>query len=61
MAKPRKVEDPVGTYEGLPKKGSAPVQPVRPPAVRYARSEDVRKANAKLMQVHREVLQELAQ
>ncbi len=31
------------------------------PAVRYARNDDVRKANEKLMQVHHKVLQKLAQ
>lgn len=55
MAKPRKVEEPAGTYLTSPKSGE------KAAAVRHARSEDVKKVNAQLMQIHRKVLQKLAQ
>lgn len=59
MAKTHKVEEPAAPY------GVAPKPPARPtaaqPAVRVASLEEVRKNNAKLMQVHRKVLQKLAQ
>jgi hypothetical protein len=56
MAKRHKVEEPAGTYSALPK--GTPKQGAA--GVRYARNEDVRKANEKLMKVHREVLEKLA-
>jgi hypothetical protein len=58
MAKPRKVEEPAAPYT-VAKSGKK-----TPPAldgVRLANLDDVRKTNAKLMQVHRKVLQKLAQ
>lgn len=59
MAKPHKVEEPAATYGAAPK--SAEKTPAAQPAVRFASVPDVRKTNAKLMQVHRKVLQKLAQ
>jgi len=55
MAKPRKVQEPAGSYAA--KKPAASAQP----GIRVADLAEVRKANAKLMQVHRKVLQKLAQ
>jgi hypothetical protein len=58
--KPDKVEEPTVPYTAK----KAVAQPVAKPAesgVRYADLAEVRKANAKLMQVHRKVLQKLAQ
>jgi len=59
MAKPRKVEEPAGTYSAAPKPPEK--TPAAQAALRLASLEDVRKTNAKLMQVHRKVLQKLAQ
>ena len=59
MAKPHKVEEPAGTYSASAKKPANSAAPQ--PAVRLADLKEVRKANAKLMQVHRRVLQKLAQ
>ena len=60
MAKPHKVEEPAAPY--LAAKTPAPKTPAPvQPAVRVASLEEVRKNNAKLMQVHRKVLQKLAQ
>ncbi len=59
MPKPRKVEEPAGTYPAAPKPPEK--TPAEQPAIRLANLPDVRKANAKLMQVHRKVLQKLAQ
>jgi hypothetical protein len=55
MSKPRKVEEPAGTYSASPK-GSTKASS----DVRYARREDVLKANEQLMKVHRKVLEKLA-
>lgn len=60
MAKPRKVEEPAGTYVAAKSPAPKSPVPVQSP-LRRARSEDVRKMNARLMQVHRKVLQKLAQ
>lgn len=57
MPKPRKVEEAAAAYVTSPKAPQGSAQP----NVRYARSEDVRQSNARLMQVHRKVLQKLAQ
>jgi hypothetical protein len=59
MAKPRKVEEPAAPYNAAPKleKKTAAAQP----GMRLAELDAVRKTNAKLMQVHRKVLQKLAQ
>ena len=57
MAKPRKVQEPTGTYETKPpaaKPASAES------AVRSAKLDDVKKANDKLIRVHHEVLKKLA-
>ena len=59
MAKPHKVEEPAGTYLPAPKPPEK--VPVPQPGVRLANLQEVRKTNAKLMQVHRKVLQKLAQ
>ena len=59
MAKPRKVEEPAIEYHTKPK-GSEKTPPLQN-GVRVADLADVRKTNAKLMQVHRKVLQKLAQ
>jgi hypothetical protein len=55
MAKPRKVQEPAATYGT-----KAPAAPGRPD-IRLVKLKDVQKLNAKLMQVHRKVLQKLAQ
>jgi len=59
MTKPRKVEEPAGTYPAAPKPPEK--TPAAQPGVRLANLPDVRKINAKLIQVHRKVLQKLAQ
>lgn len=59
MAKPRKVEEPAGTYTAGPKPSEK--IPAAQPGVRLANLQDVRKTNARLIQVHRKVLQKLAQ
>ena len=59
MAKPHKVEEPAAPYTASAKKQVRATAPQ--PAVRLADLQDVRKNNAKLMQVHRKVLQKLAQ
>jgi hypothetical protein len=58
-AKPRKVEEPAGTYATAPKLPEA--SPMAQPGLRLARIQDVRKTNARLMQVHRKILEKLAQ
>lgn len=57
--KPAKVEEAAAPYTAKkqPKVEPAPAQP----GIRYADLEKVRKTNARLMQVHRKVLQKLAQ
>ncbi|MEO5959588.1 MAG: hypothetical protein ABIZ49_14185 [Opitutaceae bacterium] len=65
MPKPHKVEEPAGTYSVSAKQAEKSASPAGNPAssgsgVRYARSEDVRAANARLMRVHRKVLEKLA-
>ena len=60
MAKPRKVEEPAGAYSAKkpsPKVPAAAAQPV----TRFVKQGEVEKTNARLMQVHRKVLQKLAQ
>lgn len=59
MAKPHKVEEPAGTYSAAPKPPEK--TPAAQAGVRLANLSDVRKSNAKLIQVHRKVLQKLAQ
>ena len=59
MAKQHKVEEPAGTYTAGPK--PAEKIPAEESAVRLANLQDVRKTNARLIQVHRKVLQKLAQ
>jgi len=60
MAKPRKVEEPAATYTAAKPAAKLPAAAAQP-AVRFAKLEDVRKTNTKLVQVHRKVLQKLAQ
>jgi len=55
--KPTKVEETTAPYAVKPTKTDA----VASPGIRYASAQDVRETNAKLMQVHRKVLQKLAQ
>ena len=61
--KPRKVEETAAPYAA--KKATQPATPATKPensgGVRYANLEKVRQTNAKLIQVHRDVLQKLAQ
>ena len=60
--KPRKVEESAAPYAA--KKASQPAPATKPEnsgGVRYADLEKVRQTNAKLIQVHRDVLQKLAQ
>jgi hypothetical protein len=59
MAKPHKVEEPAGAYTAASKPSEK--TPAAQPGVRLANLQDVRKTNAKLIQVHRKVLQKLAQ
>lgn len=59
MAKPRKVEEPAAPYSAAPKQEEKTSS--AQPGVRLADLEAVRKTNAQLMQVHRKVLQKLAQ
>ncbi len=59
MAKPHKVEEPAGTYSAAPKPPEK--TPAPPRGVRLANLQDVRKTNSRLLQVHRKVLQKLAQ
>ncbi len=59
MAKPHKIEEPAGTYTAAPKPPEK--APTTQPGVRLAKLAEVQKANAKLIQVHRKVLQKLAQ
>lgn len=58
MAKPRKVEEPATPY--VTPKSDGKNLPSRV-GVRVADLSEVKKTNAKLMQVHRKVLQKLAQ
>ena len=61
--KPHKVEETATPYAA--KKATQPAAPATKPensgGVRYANLEKVRQTNAKLIQVHRDVLQKLAQ
>ena len=59
MAKPHKVEEPAGTYAAAPRPSEK--TPAVQTGVRFADAKTVQKTNAKLMQVHRKVLQKLAQ
>ncbi|HVS53492.1 MAG TPA: hypothetical protein VHD62_14150 [Opitutaceae bacterium] len=59
MDKPHKVEETAGTYSVAPR--AAEKTPPTQPAIRLADAKAVRKTNDKLMQVHRKVLQKLAQ
>ena len=59
MTKPRKVEEPANVYPAKPK--PAAKETPAPATVRTANLADVRRTNAQLMQVHRKVLQKLAQ
>lgn len=64
MAKPKKVEEPAGTYVVSPKrpvKSRKPASSADGTILRYADPGKVSKVNARLMLVHREVLQKLAQ
>lgn len=54
--KTHKVEEPATPYVASPRPAKTEVAS----GVRYAGATDVRKGNARLMQVHREVLQKLA-
>jgi len=56
--KQAKVAESAGTYTAKP--SSAKAAPAQP-GIRLASLQEVRKANAKLIQVHRKVLQKLAQ
>jgi hypothetical protein len=64
MAKPRKVEEPAGTYSASSK------QPAKPAAnqsssaertIRYARSEDVQKVAEKIFAERKDLFRKLAQ
>ena len=57
--KPAKVDEPATTYGA--KKRATPAAVPAPAGIRFADLQEVRKTNAKLMQVHRKVLQKLAQ
>jgi hypothetical protein len=59
MAKPRKVQEPAAPYTASPKPKEKTLS--AQPGMRLADLDAVRKTNAKLMQVHRKVLQKLAQ
>ena len=64
MAKPKKIEEPAGTYvvsQRPPVKPHMPAPTSEGVSLRYADPAKVRKANARLMLVHREVLKKLAQ
>jgi len=60
MDKPKKVEEPATKYiadDSTSSKKKAEAAP----AIRYAKMDDVLRANAKLLQVHGKVLRKLAQ
>jgi hypothetical protein len=63
MPKPRKVEkveEPAGTYSAAPKQPTT-TPPSAQPAIRYARSEDVRKVADKIFAERKELFRKLAQ
>jgi hypothetical protein len=64
MAKPKKVEEPAGPYVVSPKPPDASGKSTlisNQKGVRHSSADDVRATNARLMQVHQEVLRKLAQ
>jgi len=62
MAKPHKVEEPAGAYAAAKKQPPKPSADVMTEsAVRYARSEDVRKVADKIFAERKELFRKLAQ
>lgn len=62
MAKPRKVEEPAGTYSASPKRNAkAAEQAPTSPTVRYMDEKTFRKSADKVFKVHKELLRRLAQ